>query len=371
MKNGRKKVDTVLSAREVHMSELKKETANDRVVAGQFVSLLPAQILMAFIPSLNGIISGLFGSNMLGAKALTAIGMYAPAISLLGAFTAMMSTGAQILCGNYMGKNQTESTRQVFSLDLAVTALVSLAAAALLIFAGMAGLTGFMNSDPEVISMFNGFIIGTAIGIPPMMLANQLSGFLSMEMQGQRSNISMGMFVVINFVLTWLFLRVFHMETFGLALAGALGYWISFLYQALYYFSGKSILKLKFTGFALRELREMITIGFPGALTSLYMTVRRIVLNGLIMHYAGNAGMSAFAASDTLLMVFWSVPAGMAATGRILMSVSAGEEDRQTLRDIFKILVTKCMIPVIGMAAFIILMAEPFTTIRRGSPSLQ
>ena len=36
--------------------------------------------------------------------------------------------------------------------------------AALLIFAGMAGLTGFMNSDPEVISMFNGFIIGTAIG---------------------------------------------------------------------------------------------------------------------------------------------------------------------------------------------------------------
>jgi anti-sigma regulatory factor (Ser/Thr protein kinase) len=87
------------------------------------------------------------------------------------------------------------------------------------------------------------------------------------------------------------------------------------------------------------------------------------------MSYAGNAGMSAFAASDTLLMVFWSIPAGMAATGRILMSVSAGEEDRQTLRDIFKILVTKCMIPVIGMAAFIILMAEPFTNLYYHDPS--
>ena len=55
------------------MSKTKLKHANDHVVSGQFFSLLPTQILLIFIPSLNGIISGLFGSNLLGEKALTAI----------------------------------------------------------------------------------------------------------------------------------------------------------------------------------------------------------------------------------------------------------------------------------------------------------
>ena len=59
------------------MSTKYKEFSNDRVISKQFFSLLPAQILLVFIPSLNGIISGLFGSNMLGEKALTAIGIFA------------------------------------------------------------------------------------------------------------------------------------------------------------------------------------------------------------------------------------------------------------------------------------------------------
>ena len=246
------------------MSETKMRGPNDHVETRQFFGLLPTQILLVFIPSLNGIISGIFGSNLLGEKALTAIGLYAPAVSLLGAFTGMISSGAQILSGKYMGKNHVEGTQQIFSLDLMVTAVFSLAAAVLLIIAGVFRLTGFLNTDPEVISMFNGYFIGTAIGIPPMMIASQLSGF--MEMQGNRSSTAMGLFVVINLVLTWVFLKVFHLEAFGLALAGAVGYWICFLYQIIFYFTGKSILKLKFSNFSLDELKEMILIGFPGAI---------------------------------------------------------------------------------------------------------
>ncbi|MBR2767674.1 MAG: hypothetical protein IKD68_01950, partial [Solobacterium sp.] len=69
--------------------------------------------------------------------------------------------------------------------------------------------------------------------------------------------------------------------------------------------------------------------------------------------------MSAFAASDTLLSVFWTIPLGMSTVGRMLMSVAQGEEDRQTLKYIFRILMTRCVLIEIVIAAFIMVMSVP------------
>lgn len=79
--------------------------------------------------------------------------------------------------------------------------------------------------------------------------------------------------------------------------------------------------------------------------------------------------MSAFAASDTLLSVFWTIPLGMSTVGRMLMSVAQGEEDRQTLKYIFRILMTRCVLIEIVIAAFIMVMSVPFTSLYYHDPS--
>ena len=106
----------------------------------------------------------------------------------------------------------------------------------------------------------------------------------------------------------------------------------------------------------LSMIQIIILIGFPGATTALYLTIRRFVLNGMITRYVGNAGMSAFTASDTLLAIFWAVPLGMANVCRMLMSVSYGEEDRQSLKDVFKTMVGRCLLIQLAMMAVLILL---------------
>ncbi len=337
--------------------------ANDKVISKQFFRLLPVQILLVAIPQLNGIISSIFGANLLGETALSAIGLYAPILSFLCAVGTMLMGGSQILCGKYMGSNQVERTQEIFSLDLTTVTIFSLVMSAVMILFGMFDLTGFINPDVTVRTVFNRYLIGTALGVLPMLAGNQISAFLSMEMQGKRSTVAIILFVLTNLVLTLLFLGVLHLEAFGLALASSIGYWVYLIYQILYYFSGKSILKLKLVHMRLSEISEIILIGFPGALTQVYLAIRRLVLNGLMVRYIGNAALSSFQASDSLLAIFWAIPLGMAAVGRMMMSVAVGEEDRQSLKDIIKTMLTKCMLIEIGVMIFLILCAVPFTRI--------
>ena len=343
--------------------------ANDKVISKVFFRLLPAQILLVAIPSLNGIISSIFGSNLLGETALSAIGLYAPITSFTAAMSTMLMGGSQILCGKYMGSNQVERTQEIFSLDLTLATVLSLIIASILLITGTFDLAVFMSPDTVVRAVFNRYLLGMAIGIFPMVLGNQLSAFLSMEMQGKRSTVATVLFVITNLILTLLFLGALGMQTFGLALASAIGYWVYLIYQMIYYFKGKSILKLKLVHMHLSDIWEIVLIGFPGALVSLYMAVRRQVLNSLMIRYIGSAALSSFQASDCLFSVFWAIPLGMAAVGRMMMSVAVGEEDRQSLKDIVKLLLTKCMLAEFGVITVLILCAVPFTHIFYRDPS--
>ena len=343
------------------MNMKEKTVSNDKIITKLFFRLLPVQILLVGIPALNGIISSLFAGNLLGNEAMTAIGMYAPISSFLTAIGNMMMGGSLILCGKYMGSNHVERTQQIFTLDITMITTVSLLAAALFVLTGTFDLAGFMNSDTAVRAMFNRYLLGCAIGVLPMLLGSQLTAFLSLELQGSRSSAATGLFVLTNLVLTWLFLGVFHLQAFGLALASSIGYWVFLLVELVYYFSGKSLLKLKMTRLRVSDISEIVVTGFPGATTQLYLTVRRLVLNSLLTAYTGTAGMSAFAASDSVFGILWALPLGMINVARMLMSVSWGEEDRATLKDIVRLMLTKCLLIQTAAAAVIIMLAVPFT----------
>ena len=54
------------------------EKTDIKLISRLFFRLLPFQILLAAIASVNGIVSSLFATNYVGAEAMSAIGLYAP-----------------------------------------------------------------------------------------------------------------------------------------------------------------------------------------------------------------------------------------------------------------------------------------------------
>ncbi len=340
---------------------MKEQGGDIKLISRLMFRLLPAQILLAAVGSVNGIVSSLFASNAVGVDAMSAVGLYAPINMFIGAVSTMLVGGAAILCGKYMGGSQPEKTQNVFSLDLAAAGLISLLFTALLLAAGVTGLGRVMVKEPAVQPLFNQYLIGQAAGVFPMMLSGQLASFLSLENKASRTMTASVIYIAVNIALNFLFVTVLRMEALGLALAASAGLWVFFGVEAEYFLSGKSALRFTRRGIAWGESAEIVKIGLPGAISYGYQTARGFIVNGLLLGYVGSVGLSAFSAANTLLGLVWAIPGGMLAVSRMMISISVGEEDRQSLSDAMRVAM-KRFVPLMGaVSALVIALAVPLT----------
>ena len=340
---------------------MKNTESNASMVAKRMFRLLPIQILLAAVGAVNGIVSSLFASNFVGEKAMSAVALYAPVNQFVGAVSLLLVGGSQILCGEYMGKNQLRRTGSVFSLDILISAVFAGAVTAALLAGAALDLIGASAPDGEVRALFNRYTAGQAIGVVPLVLGQQLAAFLSLENRTRRTMAASLVFIAVNVALNGLFVAVMGLGAFGLALASSLGLWVFLLVQAGHYFSGESLLRFRLRDCRWRDTKDIVRIGAPGSLSQGYQTVRRLIVNALITRYVGGAGLSAFGASDALLGLVWAVPMGMLAVSRMMMSVSIGEEDRQTLTDVMRTAMGRFVPVMCAVAGAVIACAVPLT----------
>ncbi len=325
--------------------------------------LLPIQFTLAAVNAVNGLVSSFFAANFVGVEAMSAVGLYGPIQMFIGAVSLMLSGGSAILCGKYLGQNQWEKMQNVFSLCLTAAALLSAVLTGLFLLLGLGDLTGFLSGDAAVRPLFNRYLLGQSLGVFPLLTGGQLPPFLSMENKGRRTMRASLLYIGVNLLLNYLFVAVLGMGAFGLALANSLGLWVFFAAAAEYFLSGRSHLRVTVRDLRWDETGAILRTGFPGAASSGYQTLRGFLLNRLIEVFVGSVGISAFAAANNLLCIFWALPSGMLAVSRLMMSVSIGEEDRQTLTDVMRVMFRR-FLPLMGaVSALIILCAVPLTRI--------
>ena len=96
--------------------------------------LLPVQVILAAVSTVNMIVSSYFASNYVGTEAMSAVGLYGPLNMFFGAVAVMLVGGSSILCGEYLGQNRQDKLQEVYSLDLLLSAMAGLLFAVLVIF---------------------------------------------------------------------------------------------------------------------------------------------------------------------------------------------------------------------------------------------
>ena len=348
------------------------ETMKNSMITKLYFRLLPMQVLLVVIMALNGLVSGLFASNFIGADALSAVGLYNPVGFLVGAVSLVLLGGSQIMCGKFMANHKVNEMRSVFSLDILASLIFGALLGALLMVIVVSDCTPMFspgNISEEVETAFEKYLIGQAIGLIPLILGQQLFAFISIEQQNKRSTAAIIISIVLNIILNYILICVLNMGTFGLALASAISNWGFMLILAQYFFTDRATLKFTTKGIRLGWLKDILMIGSPSALVQGYQMFRGLIVNSLVLTYVGEIGLSAFSASNSLLAIFWALPLGTQVVSRMLLSVADGEEDRRSLTDIMRTVIYKCIPLTLCMAAFISAMAVPFTGFFYDDPS--
>ena len=271
------------------------QAADAGMIGKLMLRLLPIQVMLAVVSSVNGIVSSYFASNHISVEAMGAVGLFSPLNMLLFAVSLMLTGGASILCGKYMGQNARDEMQNVFSVSVAVSGLTALFFAAVFALMGGFDLTGFLTRDEVVRPLLNRYLLGQAIGVLPLMLGNQLAAFLFIENRTRLTFLASLANIAVNTLMNLLFVLKLRMGAFGLALSNALGLWTFLLVQAWPFVTGASHFRFRLRGLAWGECGQILKIGAPGALSNGYQTIRGLLVNEMILLYVGSAGVSAFA----------------------------------------------------------------------------
>ncbi len=340
---------------------MNKLPSDDRIIRELCFRLLPAQIMLAAVNAVNGLVSGIFATNFVGQDAMSAVGLYSPLSLVIGAVSALLLGGSQILSAEYKGSNSTDRFRDIFMLDMELSVLISAVLTLALFLGGALRLGRLFTADVPVQSSLNIYLMGMALSVLPQVLGQQLSGYLSLENRAHLTLAASIAYVVINLLLNWVFIVCMHMQVLGLALSSSLGLWAYCLIQAVWFLRPDADVRFSLQGIKPGDVAELFRIGIPGALSYAYLSFRGLAVNAMLTRWVGSDGLSAFTACNSLMNIFWTIPTGMLAVSRMLMSVSIGEEDRHSLQDVMRNVFRRYIPLMCGVCVLIIVCARPFT----------
>ncbi len=318
-----------------------------------FFKLLPVQIMIVAMGSINSIVDGVIAGQFIDAVSVGVIGIFFVVVSILNAIGSVLLGGSSVLSGRYIGSGDVDKTSGVFSLNLTLTTIISvLSAAILLIFPG--AVATFCGADEHLKGILIPYIYGYSIGIFPQMMAQQLGTFLQLERQSKRNYAGVATMIICNILLNITFVAVFKLGLFGLALSTAICNWIYFFILVSYYLGGKSQLKYSFRKARWSDTLNMVKIGFPGALLVFCLAMRDVVLNRLLLSVAGQDGLSAKSSLSMVGGLFIALCLGGGSVVRMLGSVHVGEEDRDSIKELIKIGMTKALLFTLVIAVIVI-----------------
>ena len=318
-----------------------------------FFNMLPVQMLIFAMGSVNSIIDGAIAGRYIGSAAVGVIGLYYSFVCIINAVSSVMVGGTSVLCGKYIGKGDVKKTDGIFSLNLTVTFVIAaILAVGSFVIPGI--IADILGATSELKGELISYITGYGIGIIPMLLSQQIAAFLQMERQSTRGYVGAVALLVSNIGFDILFVAVLNMGVWGLALATSFTYIIYFIVLASYYLTPRAQLHFNVKNALWEDLAELIKIGFPGALLVFCLSLRGMVMNRILLKYAGNDGLSAMSAFNMVNGFLIAYCLGNGTVLLMLISVFVGEEDKVSMRKAVRLVMTKGLAISVVFAAIVV-----------------
>lgn len=333
-----------------------KRRRDDEILSELFFRLLPVQVGLVAMESVNAIIDGVVASHFIDPATVGVIGLYYTVLRILESIGGLLLSGSAVLCGRYLGAGKLERTRGVCSLSITAAFLVG-ALLAILSFAAPRRVAILLGADVNLTGALSSYVKGYGVGILPQLMGQQFAACLQLERQDRRGRLGILVMILCNAGLDLLFVIVWKMGTFGLALATSVSNWAYFIVTAGYYLTSRAQLKPDLRLIDWRELPQIAKIGFPAAMLVGCLAARSLALNRLLLTYAGTDGLSALAAFNMVCSLILAVAIGTGATVRMLSSVLIGEENREGLKSLMRIVFTQLMPFVLLLTLAVVLLA--------------
>ena len=251
------------------------------------VSIALPSMLAQFVSVLYSIIDRIFVGNIeeIGDLCLAGIGVCAPILTLVAAFSVFVGIGGGPLLGIALGEKNKKKAEGVlansFILLFGISALVTIiclsAKRPLLIMSG---------ASENIIDYADQYFTICMSGITFQLFAQGMYQFIIAQGKAKIGMVSIILGAVLNIIFDPLFIYVFHLGIAGAAYATILSQFASAVFVLTYLFT-KSDIKITFHGYKLKTILKICRLGVSPFLIIGTDSVVLIAVNATLKNYGG------------------------------------------------------------------------------------
>lgn len=250
------------------------------------IPLLVGNIFQQFYNTIDSVVVG----NYVGKDALAAVTSTSPISIMLVGFFMGMSTGAGVVVSQYFGAKDTKSLRRSVHTAIMLTIILGI----LFMIIGYLitpVMLRFMDTPNSVMNDADKYLKTYFLGILGLMLYNMASGILRAVGDSKTPLYVLIFSSIMNIILDLLFVIVFKLGVFGVALATIIAQFLSSFVVLFILFRSKDVYSLRIKELCLDFdiLKKIVKIGFPAGIQTAIVSFSNVFVQSYINHFGADA----------------------------------------------------------------------------------
>lgn len=299
-----------------------------------FKYILPA-VASQWVFALYTMVDGMFVARGVSETALAAVNIASPFVTGMFALSLTFAVGTSTIVALLFGQKKIQEAREVFSQNMAVLTILSL-----LITAGvLMGLTGFgrfLGATEVTMPYVKEYISTIAPFAVCFILSYSFEILISTDGYPALATIIVSLGVVLNCILDYLFVIVFHKGVSGAAFATGISQAVVILFYLKHFLGKKGSIKFCRHPFrpalVLRELRN----GFPSGITELSAGIITFVFNQAIIRYLNEDAIVSYSIIAYVNAIVIMSMVGVAQGCQPLISYYYGKGEKEKCRRLLR-----------------------------------
>ena len=293
--------------------------------------LLPT-ILMAMSNSLAIVVDGMIVGNLLGAKELAAVNLATPLSLMFSTLFAMIGVGGSTLMSFARGSRQIDRSKQVFSISVLLLFLGSMIFPVIGFFF-MNQVTSALSSQENLNLLVQSYARILLFGAPLIVLVSGFTFFIRSDGFPAFASKVLIISNVVNLTMDIVYIRLFGFGIAGAAYATLTGYFVGALMVLYFMFKTNNQLHFgRIPSCFFKEIYTVLSTGITSALGQIFIFIKIISINHIVLNTLGTAGMVAFSVCISCLSLVSLFIAGATQTMMPIVGFMFGEKDWQGIR---------------------------------------
>ena len=297
------------------------------LVNNRFRQYLLPTILMAMSTSMAIVVDGMIVGNLLGAKHLAAVNLVTPLILCFSTFFAMIGVGGSTIMAYARGARDLKRSSSILSLSVAMLFVVSMLFPLIAVFF-LPNVTNLLSSDPKLSVLVESYAQILLIGAPLIIIVSGFTFFIRTDGNPSFASKILIAANALNLLMDIVYIRYFNAGIQGAAYATLTGYLLGALMIAYYLLKVDN--QLKFGRIKLNciyEVYSVISTGITSALAQIFIFMKILAINHIVIDTIGTAGMIAFSVCLSCLSLVSMFISGATQTMMPIIGVMYGEKD--------------------------------------------